>query len=125
MNVTPRSLFSNLIPDCKPIATRSRRYSRSDKLFIKQSVKKLHAGDIVEHSTSPWRSQPVVVHGDGEFSKDRMCIDFSQTINIYTLPDAYPLPNISEQVNEIAKFKVFSRLDLNSAYHQIPLLESE
>ena len=39
MNVTPPSLFTNLAPDCKPIATRSRRYNQSDKLFIKKTVK--------------------------------------------------------------------------------------
>ena len=50
-----------------------------------------------------------------------MVVDYSQTINKFTLLDAYPLPNIDEQVSEIAKGTVFSTLDLKSAYYQLPL----
>ena len=35
--------------------------------------------------------------------------------------DAYPLPKIDHQVHELAKCKLFSTLDLKSAYYQIPL----
>ena len=34
-------LFGNLEPGCKPIATKSRRYNESDKLFIRYEVNKL------------------------------------------------------------------------------------
>ena len=50
-----------------------------------------------------------------------MVIDYSQTINKFCLPDAYPIPNIVELVNDISLSKFFSRLDLKSAYRQIPL----
>ena len=52
-----------------------------------------------------------------------MVIDYSRTINMFTLLDAYPLPRIDDQVNQIARGKIFSTLDLKSAYHQIPLCE--
>ena len=35
--------------------------------------------------------------------------------------DAYPLPNIDEQIAKITKGSVFSTLDLKSAYYRIPL----
>ena len=35
------------------------------------------------------------------------------------------MPNISELVNQIAQFRVFSTVDLKSAYHQIPLREED
>ena len=54
-----------------------------------------------------------------------MAIDYSQTINRFTLLDAFPLPNINELVNQIAQFRVFSTVDLKSAYHQIPLREED
>ena len=41
-----------------------------------------------------------------------MVVDYSQTINKFTLLDAYPIHNIDEQVSEIAKGTVFSTLDL-------------
>ena len=50
-----------------------------------------------------------------------MVVDYSLAINKFTLLDAYPLPNIDEQVSEIAKGTVFSILDLKSAYYQLPL----
>ena len=57
--------------------------------------------------------------------KKRMCIDYSQTINLFTELDAYPLPRIEDMVNKLSQFKVFSTFELKSAYHQIPLRESE
>ena len=51
----------------------------------------------------------------------QMVVDYSQTVNRYTLLDAYPLSNIDEQVAKIAKCSVFSTLDLKSAYYQVPL----
>jgi len=54
-----------------------------------------------------------------------MAIDYSQTINRFTLLDAFPLPNINELVNQIAQFRVFTTVNLKSAYHQIPLREED
>ena len=85
-------------------------------------VKRLLAEGIIEPSSSPWRAQALVSR---EGDKARMVIDYSQTINRYTQPDAYPLPRIDDVVNRIAKFKVMSTLDLRSAYHQVPLRDED
>ena len=50
-----------------------------------------------------------------------MVIGYSQTINRFILLDAYPLPNIDNLVSKVAQYSVFSTLDLQSAYHQIPI----
>ena len=39
----------------------------------------------------------------------------------YTLLDAFPLPSMDGMVCEIAKYRMFSTLDLKSAYHQIAI----
>ena len=44
-----------------------------------------------------------------------MCINYSRTINLFTELDAYPLPSIESIVNEVAKWKRISTLDLKSA----------
>ena len=54
-----------------------------------------------------------------------MCVDYSQTINIYTELNAYPLPRIDDMVNELAQHNIFSTFDLRSAYHQIKIIDSE
>jgi len=80
------------------------------------------AADIIKPARSPWRVQVLVVH---QGPKKRLMIDYSTTINRFTLLDAYPLPNIEELVNNVVQARYYSSLDLRSAYHQIPLLEEE
>lgn len=117
------TLFGNLNKDCKPIATKSRKHSQADKAFIQDEVQRLLKEGIIEESKSPWRAQALVVTSENH--KKRMVIDYSQTINRFTLLDAYPLPNIEELVSEVSKFSFFSTVDLKSAYHQIPIKEEE
>ena len=74
---------------------------------------------ITGTSESPWRAQVVVT--SSENLKNRLAIDYSQTINRFTNLDAYPLPRIDETISEIAKYKVYSTLDLRSAYHQVAI----
>ena len=106
------SLFANLRPECKPIATKSRQYNSGDQAFIQQTVKKWIKEGLIRPSRSPWRSQIVIVKSkDGAVGdlitpnevKRRMCIDFSQTINIFTELDAYPIPRIDTMVNNLAQ----------------------
>ncbi|CAB0020557.1 unnamed protein product [Nesidiocoris tenuis] len=117
--VEPVRLFTNLDPDIRPIATKSKKHSPEDLTFIKTEVKQLLDDGIIEESISPWRAQVLVVRSDTR--KRRMVINYAQTINKFTVLDAYPVPNIDEMVSEIAKYSVFSTLDLKSAYHQVPI----
>ena len=119
LKVEPPKLFQNLSPDCHPIAAKSRRYTFEDKLFIKNEVSRLLNEGIIEKSTSPWRAQPFVTGGGNQ--KKRMVVDYSETINLYTLLDAYPLPLIEDVVNECAQYKIFTPMDLKSAYHQMEI----
>ncbi|XP_003370754.1 retrovirus-related Pol polyprotein from transposon gypsy [Trichinella spiralis] len=70
-------------------------------------------------SCSPWRAQALVVTSDNH--KKRMIIDYSQTINRFTLLHAYPLPKINDMVQAISKYHFFSTVDLKRAYYQIPI----
>ena len=45
---------------------------------------------IIEPSNSPWQDQVVVTRNENH--KKRLVIDYSQTINDFTMLDAYPLP---------------------------------
>ena len=61
LKVTPPSPFVNLSPDCKAIATKSRRYSVVEQRFIDSEIGRMLSEGIIETSTSPWRAQLVVV----------------------------------------------------------------
>ena len=92
-------LFEFLSPDCKPVASPSRVYCKKDQDFIKTEVNWLLKEDIIETSRSPWQAQ-VLVAKRGE--KQCLVIDYSSTINHFTVLDAYPLPCIDLLVNQIA-----------------------
>ena len=111
----PIRLFRHLKTDCKPIATKSRRYSHADSQFISSEVKQLLREGLIESRNSFWRAQPLVV--TRKKHKKRMVIDYSQTVNKYTHLDAYLLPRMQDVVQKIAKYNVYSTLDLTSAYH--------
>ena len=117
------SLFANLLPGCKPIATKSRRYNSAHRKFITEETDRWLAEGICRPSQSPWRAQVLVVTTPE--GKQRLCIDYSQTINLYTELDAYPIPRIDDMINNLAKYSMFTTFDLRSAYHQIPICETD
>ncbi|KAL0811536.1 hypothetical protein ABMA28_009923 [Loxostege sticticalis] len=95
----------------------------NDSKFIKQEIENLLAEGVIEESKSPWRAQVLITKN--ETHRKRLVIDYSRTINRYTELDAYPLPNIEQLVTKVAKNKMFSLIDLKSAYHQVPILPDE
>ena len=104
------SLFSNLTAGVKPIATKSRRFSHEDRLFIPDSVDQMLRDGCIRPSSSPWRAQVLIVKNEANRRKNRLCIDYSQTIIIYTERDAYPLPRIDDMIKGIAS-------STSSVYH--------
>ena len=123
MKLNPPSLFANLSPSCRPIAIPSRRHTTAEADFIKDEVKSLLKEDIIESSDSPWRAQVLIT--SSERHKKRMVIDYSQTINRFTSPNAYPLPRIDDLVSKVSNYKIFSTLDLKDAYHQMEILQED
>ena len=113
-------LFSHLDKNCRPIADKTGKYSKEDADFIRAETQRLLLEDIIERSNSPWRAQVLVVKNE-QSGKRRMVIDYSRTINRFTELDAYPIPQIEEIVSELSRYKVFTTIDLKSAYHQIEL----
>ena len=111
-NIPYPSLFTNLTPDCRPIAVKSRRHSIPDTKFIQSEISRMLKEGIIELSQSPWRAKTLVVSPENH---KKILVDYSQTINWFTLQDAYPLPWIGDMVNEIASYRVYSTLDLTSA----------
>ena len=94
-------------------------------MFIQENVDKMLSEGVIRASSSRWHAQVLIVKDETNRHKKRLCIDYSQTINIYMELDAYPLPRIDDMINELSKYRVFSTFDLRSAYHQIKIVETD
>ena len=71
--------------------------------------------------TAKWVTPIVpVVKKDGTI---RICGDFKSTVNQATHIETYPLPRVEELFSNLARGKYFSKLDISSAYLQLPLAE--
>ena len=76
------------------------------------------AEGIIVPSSSPWASPiTLVTKKDGGV---RFCAGFRK-VNSVSKKDAHPLPHVQDIFDSLAGAKVFSTLDLKSAYCQIPL----
>ncbi|GFX74072.1 retrovirus-related Pol polyprotein from transposon opus [Trichonephila clavipes] len=76
-------------------------------------VQKLLQEGVIEPSNSPWRAQAFVIRGENH--KLRLVVHYSQTINKYTLLDAYPSPKIEEVILKISKNKIVRNYCLHLA----------
>ncbi len=80
----------------------------------------LKVGVIERIDFSPWVSQIVVVQK--KTGGIRMCVDLRGP-NKAVIVDSYPLPHMEEMLTLLQGAIVFSTIDLESAYHQVPLHE--
>jgi Reverse transcriptase (RNA-dependent DNA polymerase) len=73
---------------------------------------------VIEPATSEWASPIVLVpKSDGSL---RFCFDYRR-LNVITIPDTYPLPRMDEFIDSLGDAAVFTKLDCNSGYWQIPV----
>ena len=98
--------------------------ARPAPFAIRDSLKKAldaHVADgtMVRVDTSEWASPIVpVLKPDGTI---RVCGDYSGTVNPAVDTTVHPLPTTEECIAAMAGGKIFTKIDLKSAYTQVPL----
>ena len=96
------------------------------KVFVKKNkieteIRKWESEGIIERVNEPvlWAS-PIhsVKKKDGTW---RVCGDFRRLNNITKL-DKYPLPSLTDFNSKMSGCKIFSKVDLKRAYHQVEIV---
>ncbi|XP_064479133.1 uncharacterized protein K02A2.6-like [Ornithodoros turicata] len=105
--------------EVKPVTGKLRRLPLTVREQVSDELRRLEEQDIIEKITaSEWVSPIVVVKKkDGSI---RLCVDLREP-NKAVIPDCFPLPHTDELLNALSGSTRFSKLDLASAYYQVPL----
>nr|XP_034195346.1 uncharacterized protein LOC117611508 [Osmia lignaria] len=109
--------------DEMPVNVKQYRYPHALKDEINHQVNDLLEKGIIKHSSSPFNSPLWIVpkKQDSQGNKLwRLVIDFRK-LNEKTISDAYPLPNITDILDQVGSAKYFSVFDLKSSFHQTPM----
>ena len=102
-----------------PVHVPLRRIPAQYREEIERQLQEMLDRNIIRVSSSPWLAPAVYVpKKSGEL---RICIDYRE-LNKRTMKDAYPLPLPDEVQDRLAGAKIFSKLDLQSGYWQLPVL---
>ena len=102
--------------------------------WVRREIEMLEKAGVIERSLSPWASPVIVVpkkSAPDEPPRRRLCVDYrrvnalqqevkrtDKSTGCLTL---YPLPKIDEMFAKLGGAKIFSTIDLRSAYYHIGL----
>ena len=99
-----------------PVSSKFRRLDGEKLAAAKAEFAALERDGIVRRSSSPWASPLHMVRkADGSW---RPCGDYRR-LNVATVPDSYPLPNMLDFAARVAGCTIFSKIDLRKGYYQI------
>jgi len=88
----------------------------------KAEVERTRSIGVIDASTGEWaRAVGMVPKPDGSVN---FCIDYRK-LNLMTVKDAYPIPRMDECIDSLGDARVFSTLDCNARYWQIPVAEED
>ncbi|KAL1220683.1 RNA-directed DNA polymerase-like protein [Cardamine amara subsp. amara] len=109
-----------LEPGTTPISKAPYRMAPAELAELKKQLEELLSKEFIRPNTSPCGAPVLFVK-----KKDMsfwLCINY-QGLNRVTVKNIYPLPQIDELLDQLRGSTWFSKIDLASGYHQIPIDE--
>jgi len=105
-------------PDAKPVYSAPYRAGPHRRLEIEKQVKKMLDLGVIEPSDAEWSFLVVFMPKPG--GHFRFCVDYRR-LNERTVKDVYPIPRMDDCLDSLGDATVFSTLDCNAGYWQIPV----
>lgn len=110
-----------------PVYQKPYRKSPKERAEIEKQVQKLLEQDIIIPSGSPYSAPVSLVPKKLDHSgipKFRMVVNYMK-LNDKTVDDKFPLPLITDILDQLGRSHYFSVLDLASGYHQLEVAEKD
>jgi len=98
-----------LVPGTTPISRRPYRTPPNELAKLNIQLQELLDKGLIRPSSSPWGCPSLFVK-----KKDKslqMCVDY-RPLNAVTIKNKYPLPRIDNLFDQLARAKIFSKIDL-------------
>ena len=105
-----------------PVFSRPRRLAPDRVEAAKEEFDQLLKLGVIRPSNSSWASPLHLVPKKG--GALRACGDYRR-LNANTIADRFPVPHVHDVTSHIEGKKIFSKIDLIRAYHQIPIEPSD
>ena len=105
-------------PVRQPLRRTPQGFEGEEDKYIKEQL----AAGSIHPSTSAWSSPLVLVRK--KTGDVRVCVDYRK-LNERTIKDAYPLPRIDMCLDCLSSAKIYSTIDLQSAYMQLEVAEED
>ncbi|GKB13428.1 retrotransposon protein, putative, ty3-gypsy subclass [Tanacetum coccineum] len=112
----------DLIPRVVPVAKSPYRLAPMEMQELSNQLKELQEKGFIRPSSSPWGAPILFVKKkDGSF---HICIDYRE-LNKLIVKNRYPLPKIDDLFDQLQGSRYFSKIDLQSGYHQLRVCKED
>jgi hypothetical protein len=111
-----------LKPGTAPIYKTPFRMTTPELAELKEHIRELVEKGFIRPSSSPWGAPVIfILKKDGT---QRLCVDY-RALNEVTIKNKYPLPQIDDLIDQLQGACVFSKINLQSGYHQLKVRECD
>jgi hypothetical protein len=111
-----------LVLGTQPIYKSPNQMAPEEQVELQRQLDDLLAKGFIRPSKSPWAF--LVLFVEKKDGCKRLCVDY-RALNQVTVKNKYPLPHINVLFEQLRGAKVFSKIDLNSGYHQLRIREED